>query len=76
VERLGALTDDTALADTIVQLGKSLGMATVAEGIEEFGQLVALREMGCHFAQGYYFSRPVPPDEAGRLLLADAKLSA
>jgi len=72
VERLGALTDDTALADTIVQLGKSLGMATVAEGIEEFGQLAALREMGCHFAQGYYFSRPVPADEAGRLFLDGA----
>jgi diguanylate cyclase (GGDEF)-like protein/PAS domain S-box-containing protein len=69
VERLGALTDDTALADTIVQLGKSLGMATVAEGIEEFGQLAALREMGCHFAQGYYFSRPMPAEEAGALFL-------
>jgi EAL domain-containing protein (putative c-di-GMP-specific phosphodiesterase class I) len=76
VERLGALTDDTALADTIVQLGKSLGMATVAEGIEEFGQLAALREMGCHFAQGYYFSRPVPAEEAGRLLREGAELSA
>ncbi|MEV6851954.1 bifunctional diguanylate cyclase/phosphodiesterase [Actinoplanes sp. NPDC051411] len=76
VERLGALTDDTALADTIVQLGKSLGMDTVAEGIEEFGQLAALREMGCHFAQGYYFSRPVPADEAGRLLREGAELSA
>jgi diguanylate cyclase (GGDEF)-like protein/PAS domain S-box-containing protein len=76
VERLGALTDDTALADTIVQLGKSLGMDTVAEGIEEFGQLAALREMGCHFAQGYYFSRPVPAEEAGRLLREGAELSA
>ena len=77
VERLGALTDtdlndSSALADTIVQLGKSLGMATVAEGIEEFGQLAALREMGCHFAQGYYFSRPVPAGEAGRLFLDGA----
>ncbi|MEU4242168.1 EAL domain-containing protein [Actinoplanes sp. NPDC026619] len=72
VERLGALTDDTALADTIVQLGKSLGMATVAEGIEEFGQLAALREMGCHFAQGYYFSRPVPAAEAGEIFLASS----
>jgi len=76
VERLGALTDDTALADTIVQLGKSLGMETVAEGIEELGQLTALREMGCHFAQGYYFSRPVPAEEAGRLLHEGAELSA
>lgn len=72
VERLGVIADDTALTDTIVRLGKSLGMATVAEGIEEFGQLAALREMGCGFAQGYYFSRPVPADEAGRLFLEGA----
>jgi EAL domain-containing protein (putative c-di-GMP-specific phosphodiesterase class I) len=68
VERLGELTDDSALANTIVQLGQSLGMSTVAEGIEEYGQLAALREMGCEYAQGYYFSRPVPAIEAGRLL--------
>jgi diguanylate cyclase (GGDEF)-like protein/PAS domain S-box-containing protein len=72
VERLGVLAGDTALTDTIVRLGKSLGMSTVAEGIEEFGQLAALREMGCGFAQGYYFSRPVPASEAGRLFLEGA----
>jgi EAL domain-containing protein (putative c-di-GMP-specific phosphodiesterase class I) len=44
-------------------------MTTVAEGIEEYGQLAALREMGCDFAQGFYFSRPVPALEAGRLLM-------
>jgi EAL domain-containing protein (putative c-di-GMP-specific phosphodiesterase class I) len=68
VERLGEQNDDAALARTIVQLGRSLGMTTVAEGIEEYGQLAALREMGCTYAQGYYFSRPVPADEATRLL--------
>jgi EAL domain-containing protein (putative c-di-GMP-specific phosphodiesterase class I) len=50
-------------------------MATVAEGIEEFGQLAALREMGCHFAQGYYFSRPVPAGEAGRHFLHGADIA-
>jgi EAL domain-containing protein (putative c-di-GMP-specific phosphodiesterase class I) len=70
VEQLaGSSIDDSALADTIVTLGKSLGLATVAEGIEEYGQLAALREMGCDYAQGYYFSRPLPADEATRLLL-------
>ncbi len=68
VERLGGQSDDAALAGTIVQLGQSLGMSTVAEGIEEYGQLAALRDMGCTFAQGFYFSRPVPAAEAGRLL--------
>ena len=72
VERLGLQNDDAALASTIVQLGQSLGMSTVAEGIEDYGQLAALREMGCTFAQGFYFSRPVPAGEAGRLLLDTA----
>ncbi|RSM48586.1 diguanylate cyclase [Actinoplanes sp. ATCC 53533] len=72
VERLGDQADDAALAGTIVQLGQSLGMSTVAEGIEEYGQLAALRDMGCTFAQGFYFSRPVPAEEAGRLLLEGA----
>ncbi|BCJ55137.1 hypothetical protein Asp14428_66120 [Actinoplanes sp. NBRC 14428] len=72
VERLGGQSDDAALAGTIVQLGQSLGMTTVAEGIEEYGQLAALRAMGCEFAQGFYFSRPVPAGEAGRLLLEGA----
>ena len=69
VERLGEQTDDAALVSTIVQLGQSLGMSTVAEGIEEHGQLAALRRDGLHLAQGFYFSRPVPAAEAGRLLL-------
>jgi EAL domain-containing protein (putative c-di-GMP-specific phosphodiesterase class I) len=76
VERLGEQTDDAALASTIVQLGQSLGMSTVAEGIEEYGQLAALREMGCTYAQGFYFSRPVPAAEAGRLLLETSSTAA
>jgi EAL domain-containing protein (putative c-di-GMP-specific phosphodiesterase class I) len=75
VERLGEQTDDAALANTIIQLGQSLGMSTVAEGIEEYGQLAALREMGCDYAQGFYFSRPVPAEEAGRLLLESSGTS-
>jgi diguanylate cyclase (GGDEF)-like protein/PAS domain S-box-containing protein len=68
VERLGGDSEDVALVRTIVRLGQSLGMATVAEGIEDLAQLTALREMGCDFAQGYLLSRPVPAGEAGRLL--------
>ena len=59
---------DAALVSTIVQLGQSLGMATVAEGIEEFGQLAALREMGCDFAQGLLLLRPGARRQAGLLL--------
>jgi diguanylate cyclase (GGDEF)-like protein/PAS domain S-box-containing protein len=68
VDRLGGDREDVALVRTIVRLGQSLGMSTVAEGIEDMVQLTALREMGCDFAQGYLLSRPVPAPEAGRLL--------
>jgi diguanylate cyclase (GGDEF)-like protein/PAS domain S-box-containing protein len=68
VDRLGGELEDEALVRTIVRLGKSLGMTTVAEGIEEKVQLQSLRELGCDVAQGYLLSRPVPASEAGRLL--------
>src|SRR3954471_16279847 len=48
------------LARTIVQLGRSLRLATIAEGIETQGQRHALLEMGCDYGQGYLFSRPLP----------------
>ena len=36
----------------------------VAEGVETVGQLACLREMGCDFAQGYYFAKPLPSEAA------------
>ena len=68
VDRLGGDSEDVALVRTIVRLGQSLGMSTVAEGIEDTAQLAALQELGCDLAQGYFLSRPVPAAEAGRLL--------
>ena len=68
VDRLGGDREDEALVRTIVGLGRSLGMTTVAEGIEDAGQLATLRELGCDLAQGFYLSRPLPAAEAGRVL--------
>jgi diguanylate cyclase (GGDEF)-like protein/PAS domain S-box-containing protein len=63
VRQVGADTRPAALARSIVDLGRALGLATVAEGIEEPAQLEALRAMGCDFGQGFYFARPVTPAE-------------
>jgi predicted signal transduction protein with EAL and GGDEF domain len=60
----------SALARTIVALGDSLGMFTVAEGVETEAQRAALLALGCRFGQGYLFARPMPPDEVTPLLLA------
>jgi diguanylate cyclase (GGDEF)-like protein/PAS domain S-box-containing protein len=59
-----------AIVHAIVDLGHTLGLEVVAEGVETEGQLGRLREMGCDFAQGYLLSRPVPPARIHDLLAA------
>ena len=57
-----------ALVRGIISLTRSLGHASVAEGIETAQQAATLAAFGCEFGQGYYFGRPVPAGEAVRLL--------
>jgi diguanylate cyclase (GGDEF)-like protein len=49
----------TLLTRTVVQVGRELGLRVVAEGIEQPRQLTALREMGCHYGQGFLVGRPM-----------------
>jgi diguanylate cyclase (GGDEF)-like protein/PAS domain S-box-containing protein len=55
--------EDKAIVGAIISMAGSLGMQTIAEGVETEGQLAFLREQGCDEVQGYYFSRPLPPDQ-------------
>jgi EAL domain-containing protein (putative c-di-GMP-specific phosphodiesterase class I) len=52
--------NDAAIASTVVALGKSLGLAVMAEGVESEGQRGFLAANGCHHFQGYLFSHPLP----------------
>lgn len=52
----------------IVELGRGMGMATIAEGIETDDQLARVRDSGCLMGQGYLFSRPIPPGDVPALL--------
>jgi diguanylate cyclase (GGDEF)-like protein len=58
---------------TIVNLAHSLGLSVVAEGIETEEQYRILQEMGCEFAQGYHFSRPIFLDQAEDLITESRK---
>jgi EAL domain-containing protein (putative c-di-GMP-specific phosphodiesterase class I) len=55
--------EDRAIIVAIISLANSLGLQTIAEGVETEGQLAFLREQGCNEVQGYYFSKPLPADE-------------
>ena len=53
--------DDVAIAQAVISLARSLGLQVVAEGVETQAQLDFLREHDCDVIQGFYFSRPLPP---------------
>ncbi len=68
VERVDKGEDNYALAQAIFSLGKSLRLIVIAEGIETTAQLHLLRELGCDWAQGYYFAQPMSNDELQQLV--------
>jgi len=51
-----------ALVRSIISIAEALGLDTVAEGVETPAQLKTLRQLGCQVAQGYYYSRALPPE--------------
>jgi EAL domain-containing protein (putative c-di-GMP-specific phosphodiesterase class I) len=59
-----------AILETSIQLAKRLGLRTVAEGVETEDELRLVRELGCDYAQGYFFSRALDADELLRWLAA------
>lgn len=57
---IGRSERDDTIVSAVLGLADRLGVAVVAEGVEDCRQVEALRAMGCRLAQGYHFSRPVP----------------
>lgn len=60
ISGIGSNFDDTAIVRAIIGLGKSLGIATVAEGIETTAQAEFARSHGCDYGQGYLFGKAQP----------------
>ena len=68
VKNLGTDPNAAAIVRAIINMAHSLGFFTIAEGVEEEGQLEFLRQAGCEQAQGYLFSRPLDADAAQKWL--------
>ena len=60
--------EDGAIVRAILMLGHTLGMKVVAEGVETLEHVNKLKELGCDYLQGYYFSKPIPAHDATALL--------
>ena len=61
-------SEDQAIAQAIISMGKALGMTVIAEGVETVEQRDFLRAHACDEMQGYLFSKPLPPRELAELL--------
>ncbi|MDQ1534063.1 MAG: hypothetical protein QOF28_1824, partial [Actinomycetota bacterium] len=65
---IGESSDALAMVHALVQLGRALGLKTLAEGIEDVRQLERLRAEGCETGQGYFFAKPMGATAVGALI--------
>jgi diguanylate cyclase (GGDEF)-like protein/PAS domain S-box-containing protein len=63
VQGLGTDGEDERIVAAVIDLAKSLGLRSIAEGVETGAQFARLRELGCDQAQGYLFAAPMAPDD-------------
>ncbi len=68
ISNLARSSEAHALAHTLIQLGKALGLETLAEGVEDHNQVVQLQREGCDLAQGFLFARPLGAEGFERYL--------
>jgi diguanylate cyclase (GGDEF)-like protein/PAS domain S-box-containing protein len=68
VRQISAIGDDTTIVTAVIGMARSLKLRVVAEGVETLEQLEFLRSQQCDEAQGFYFSRPIPPSHFAELL--------
>jgi diguanylate cyclase (GGDEF)-like protein len=69
VEAISASPDDADFVSAVIAMARRLKLVVVAEGVETAEQLSFLRENACELAQGFLFSKPLPPEEFRRLLV-------
>lgn len=74
VQGLGRVPEDERIVSAVVKLAETLGLRSIAEGVETHEQLRLLRDLGCDQAQGYLIARPTPAADLGHLLADSGRL--
>ena len=65
---------DMRMIELIIDVADYLHVPVVAEGVETQEQYLVLKAMGCEYVQGYYFSKPVPPEEFDRFIIERSEI--
>jgi EAL domain-containing protein (putative c-di-GMP-specific phosphodiesterase class I) len=68
IRQISMAGHDTTLVTAVIGMAQSLKLRVIAEGVETLEELAFLQANQCDEAQGYYFSRPVPPTQFAKLL--------
>jgi sensor c-di-GMP phosphodiesterase-like protein len=63
VDGLGSDPQDSSIVAAVIALADALGLVAVAEGVERREHVAELRKLGCHLAQGYFWSCALPPQD-------------
>ena len=70
VDAIGTDRNSTTIVETLIDLARNMRMEIIAEGVENFEQVVHLRDLGIRAAQGYVFAPPLPASSFLRLIEA------
>ena len=73
VQNIGNNDKDTNMVALILGIAKNMNIPVIAEGVETKDQILALKELGCMYVQGYYFSKPLHPSDFEKNILQEAK---
>jgi len=68
VEALGIEQERTAIVEAIIGMARALSLEVIAEGVENEAQVLELTRLGCDYAQGFFFARPMAAGQVSRLL--------
>jgi EAL domain-containing protein (putative c-di-GMP-specific phosphodiesterase class I) len=75
ISEMGSRGEDREIVRTIITLGHNLGMELIAEGVQTINEARVLEALGCEYAQGYFFSKPIDSNQVRRILMTSKESS-